>query len=145
MTREELKNIMQIIQTEYTDFGKINQDKFNFWYDCLKDYDAGIMKEALCRHARESNFSPRIAGLVKQYNLILDEMRREERLILESFDHISHVYPYGDMREAEKAFREFAKRTDREQAADRLLFNVRESMMLPGELKPLAELIRSLE
>jgi hypothetical protein len=142
MTREELKSIMQTIQSEYRDFG-ITQQKFDFWYDCLKDYNAEIMKQALCRYARASSYSPNIAGLCKQYDVVRDEIRRENGLLRETFEHLTHIYPYGDMKEAQTAFWEYLENlTHKQLAAEALLERARGSIETQEEMKPLAELIR---
>lgn len=66
MTREESKSIMQKIGSAYINKNfAVNQDVFDLWHDCLKEYESGLVEKSVIYYIKEREFPPTIADIRK--------------------------------------------------------------------------------
>jgi Loader and inhibitor of phage G40P len=75
MTKEQVYNLMCIIQEYYENFS-IHQQKIDSWYKILKKYDENYLKKNLLRHIENEKFPPTVSDLVKK-----PEKQKAERII----------------------------------------------------------------
>jgi hypothetical protein len=63
-TKKEILALFQQIKRNYS--FEVDQDKIDFWYKALKDYDFATLEENLLEHVKTNRFPPVIADLAKQ-------------------------------------------------------------------------------
>ena len=72
MTREETKKMILYLHMAYREFcgDKDLTTLVNIWHDAFKDYDVKIVQQAAKNYVKTNEFTPTIAGVMKQINLI---------------------------------------------------------------------------
>lgn len=72
MTREEIIKLMQYFEAAYKGFyeGKDTKAVVAVWHDALKDEAPEIVSEAARNYVKTSEYTPTVAGLMKQIDLI---------------------------------------------------------------------------
>lgn len=74
MTRDDTKKMIMYLRTAYTGFLE-NVDltaAVNVWHDAFKDVDVRVASEAVSNYVKTVPYTPTIAGIMKQVELIKD-------------------------------------------------------------------------
>ena len=67
MTREELRNIIYVLKSVYTQQNFIpDQAAFNVWYEMLKDLPRDVAEQAARKHILSEKFPPAIADIRRE-------------------------------------------------------------------------------
>lgn len=100
MNQEKTVELMELITTYFERF-QVSEQKFNAWYEILKDHEFESCRKNLIKHVKESSFVPTIADITKGSK---DVSRNYSGQLV---DNINKVKPY------EEIVKEIEERTGR--------------------------------